>query len=114
VALSIQAKAREATTITVDYQAPHVPAGAVIAVAVVERSAVTEVRRGENAGRTLRHANVVRAFVAAPAQTSGSAFIHVPATLLRDNGEVIACVQRPSTDSAGLPVLGCARAILPP
>ncbi len=114
VPLSIRAGARDATTITVDYQAPHVPADAVIDVAVVERSAVTEVRRGENAGRTLRHANVVRAFVSAPAQTSGSTVVGVPATLRRDNGEVIACVQRPSTDVPGLPVLGCARAILPP
>jgi hypothetical protein len=113
VPLSIRARATEASTVAVDYQAPHAPADAILGVAVVERSAVTEVRRGENAGRTLHHANVVRAFVAAHVQTSGSTILHVPATLRRDNGEVIACVQRPSTETPGLPVLGCARASLP-
>lgn len=38
-------------------------------VALVERGLSQSVPRGENAGRTLRHANVVRAFKTLPAPT---------------------------------------------
>jgi hypothetical protein len=114
VPLSLRARATEASLVTVDYQAPDAPVDAVIDVAIVERSAATEVRGGENSGRTLRHANVVRTFFAALVQASGSVVVRVPASVRRDNGEVIACVQHPATNRPGLPVLGCARAALPP
>ena len=43
--------------------AGHAPdAGATVWLAVYDRSQETEVKRGENAGRTLRNANVVRSF----------------------------------------------------
>ncbi|GGO29558.1 DUF1223 domain-containing protein [Micromonospora parathelypteridis] len=45
-----------------DYQADHAPGRTVLNVAMVERGLVSEVARGENAGRTLRQDNVVRAF----------------------------------------------------
>src|SRR5262249_46587700 len=47
----------------VDYTISSAPPGANLQAALVERQAVSEVRSGENAGRTLRHANVVREFV---------------------------------------------------
>ncbi len=43
------------------------PEGAVLHLAVVQRHAEQAVPRGENAGKTLRHANVVRAFATVPA-----------------------------------------------
>ena len=42
------------------------PRDAVLHVALTQREAVTRVKRGENARRTLRHVNVVREFRALP------------------------------------------------
>jgi hypothetical protein len=41
---------------------PAPEAGATVWLAVYDRAHVTEVKRGENAGRTIRNANVVRSF----------------------------------------------------
>lgn len=100
--------------VTVDFDAPGSPPGAVASVAIVERSASTSVRAGENAGRTLHHANVVRVFVTAPFRaSSGSVVLQIPSSLPRDGAELIAYVQQPSSDRGGMPVLGAARAELP-
>ncbi|MEU8331722.1 DUF1223 domain-containing protein [Micromonospora sp. NPDC048839] len=48
--------------VAVDYQSAPPPEGAVLHVAIVERGLDSEIARGENAGRTLRQDNVVRAF----------------------------------------------------
>ena len=48
--------------------------------------------RGENAGRTLRHANVVRAFETVPAGT-GSQAIRLPEGLAARDAAVVAYVQ---------------------
>ncbi|MGW3889957.1 DUF1223 domain-containing protein [Micromonospora chokoriensis] len=45
-----------------DYQAERPPEHTVVNVAIVERGLDSEIARGENAGRTLRQDNVVRAF----------------------------------------------------
>ncbi|MDG4839211.1 DUF1223 domain-containing protein [Micromonospora sp. WMMD967] len=45
-----------------DYQAERPPANTVVNVAIVQRGLDSEIARGENAGRTLRQDNVVRAF----------------------------------------------------
>jgi hypothetical protein len=113
VRLSIQVRVAAAHSIAVDYDAPNAPAGALIDVAVVERSASTEVRAGENAGHLLRHTNVVRDFVVASGKSRGSTVVHVPASLRPDDGEVIAYVQSPSDPEGGMPVLGATRAPLP-
>jgi hypothetical protein len=90
----------------------EVPAGAVLNVAVVEHRATTSVRRGENAGKTLRHANVVRGFVSVPLTApTGSLTVHFPVSLARDHAELTAFVQR-ETPVAGMPVLDAARAPL--
>jgi hypothetical protein len=47
----------------IEYQVSDAPKEAVLCVAVVESGLVSQVHRGENAGRTLSHANVVRKFV---------------------------------------------------
>jgi len=49
--------------VSVDFALTSRPeAGAVLRLALVQIEAQTEVTAGENAGRTLRHANVVRGF----------------------------------------------------
>ncbi|MEU8421971.1 DUF1223 domain-containing protein [Micromonospora sp. NPDC048835] len=60
LALSIANLGRD--RVMVDYRTDQPPAGSVVHVAVVERDLTSEIARGENAGRTLRQDNVVRAF----------------------------------------------------
>jgi hypothetical protein len=97
----------------VDYEASGAPAGAVLDVALVERSVSTEVRGGENSGKTLHHANVVRSFVGtALGALSGTVTLRVPPTLRREDADVIGYVQRSSADGTGMPVLGAASARL--
>jgi hypothetical protein len=110
VALHVRAHDLDASGVTVDYEAPGAPAGALLTVAVVEHAATSAVASGENSGKTLRHANVVRGFRVVPlAAPTGSARIAVHAPT---DGEVIAFVQRPR-DGEGMPVIGAARAPLP-
>ena len=114
VQLVIHPHASGPGAVTLDFGAPGAPAGAVLNVAVVERSASTSVRAGENAGRTLHHANVVRVFVTAPFRApAGSVVLQLPSSLSRDGAELIAYVQQPSSDHVGMPILGAARAQLP-
>jgi hypothetical protein len=116
--LSVVPRRTGTDTIAVDFVAAGVPAGSRLTVAVVQRSATTKVRAGENAGRTLRHANVVRAFVGlALTGPTGSTTIAVRPALARDEGEVIAYVQRARArqpDGArGMPVVAATSAPLP-
>jgi Protein of unknown function (DUF1223). len=73
----------------------------------VERGLSQEVTRGENAGRTLRHANVVRSFTSVPARTDGTALLSIPDAVNRSRASVIGYVQ-----DASWAVLGAARADL--
>jgi hypothetical protein len=114
VPLVVRAHASGRDTVTVDFEAPGAPTGAVLNVAVVERSASTSVRAGENAGKTLHHANVVRVFLAAPFRVpAGSVVLQVPPSLPRGDAEIIAYVQQSTSDHGGMPVLGATRATLP-
>ncbi|MEO3771135.1 DUF1223 domain-containing protein [Micromonospora sp. B9E7] len=56
--------------VVLDYQAERPPANTVVNVAIVERGLDSEIARGENAGRTLRQDNVVRAFGSATLNAS--------------------------------------------
>jgi hypothetical protein len=113
VPLSIAVRKAASDVIAIDYDAPNAPADAVIDIAVVEHSTSSDVHAGENAGRVLHHTNVVRVFVSVPlAKRVGSTAIRVPASLPRQDGEVIAYVQRSSSQS-GMPILGAAHAMLP-
>jgi len=114
VQLVVRPHASGPDALTVDFEAPGAPAGAVLDVAVVERSTSTSVRAGENAGKTLRHANVVRTFLSAPLRApAGSVVLELPPSLPRDGAELIAYVQQPSSDHGGMPILGATRAKLP-
>jgi hypothetical protein len=118
VQLALRVRTSGVNALVVDYEAPGASPNAVLDVAIVEHSTVTAVRAGENAGKTLSHSNVVRAFVTESltgrARESGSTTMRMPAGLARDAGEVIAYVESlESAEGGGMSVLGAARAPLP-
>jgi len=86
---------------------PH----AVVHVALAERELTSQVGRGENAGRTLLHDNVVRAFVTAdlPASGEGSLTIAAPTNLRSDRAGFIVYVQ----DARDHRILGATGLALP-
>jgi hypothetical protein len=106
----VRVTGREGTALQLGYHVEGAPAGAVLNLAVVESGLSTRVPRGENAGRSLRHANVVRAFrtVALDGKADGAARVEIPAAVKAENADVIAYVQRP----ADMAVLGAASAPL--
>jgi hypothetical protein len=111
--LTLMVRASGASSLDVHYRAAGVPAGSVVDVALVDRAVTTQVRAGENAGRTLRHANVVRAFASRPAAGDDTVAIELPPSLRRSDAEVIAFVQSPASPSGGMPVLCASRAPVP-
>ncbi len=86
---------RAAGTATVNYSVIPTPPNAVIHIALVERELVTNVRNGENAGRSLRHDNVVRHFqtIALADAGQGTALVKLPPSLRAEHSSVIAYVQ---------------------
>jgi hypothetical protein len=58
--------------VRMEYEVAGAPAGALLCVAVVESGLVSHVTRGENAGNTLSHESVVRAFVSKPLAGHGT------------------------------------------
>jgi hypothetical protein len=112
VSLHVQQSGQNA--VSVAWSAAGAPAGSVLNIAVVERSVDVSVRAGENAGRKLHHANVVRSFVVVPISApDGVTTVRVPASLRHDDGEVIAYAQRAAQAGGGMPILGAASAQLP-
>ncbi len=100
VALAVEAR-RDGPRVHVNYRAAGAPKGAVVCVAWTESAATTRVARGENAGRTLAHVNVVRSFVTRALEASGAGSVTLSAGG-GDAGEVVAFVQ----DGRSLHVLG--------
>jgi hypothetical protein len=72
-----------------------VPRAAVLHLAIVQRGVTRDVKRGENAGRILRHDNVVRVFETLTLDESGtgSAALPLPVGLPRQDASLIAYVQ---------------------
>lgn len=89
---------REGEVVTARYSVAGAPAGSEVFVAWVERERVVDVRRGENAGRRLRHVRVVRVLANAPLNgaSSGTQTLRVPPDALTDGAEVVTWVQSPS------------------
>ncbi|SCF34846.1 hypothetical protein GA0074696_4689 [Micromonospora purpureochromogenes] len=80
--------------VVVDYQTERPPPRAVLNVAVVERGLENDVPRGENAGRTLRQDNVVRAFTSVGLDApSGRVELAVPPDLDPGQASVVGYVQ---------------------
>jgi len=81
-------------------------AGDRVVGALVQREIEHHVGAGENSGRTLHHAEVVRALVAAPARDGNVQLsLHAPADLTRGKASLVIFVQVPRT----LAITGAAR-----
>ncbi len=93
--LKLSKEKGDAGAVVLSFEARSAPKGAVVNVAVVERGLVSKVPRGENAGRTLRHENVVRVFRTIRLDDSGkgSVELKLPADLAPKNASAIAYVQ---------------------
>lgn len=105
VKLQVQLTSDAAQSPAVRTTVPDPPADAVVHAALVERGLSQSVRSGENAGRMLRHANVVRAFKSAPAETTRSFEFDAPSDIDPAEASVIVYVQ----DQASLRILGATR-----
>jgi hypothetical protein len=94
--------------VAVDFALSNAPApSTVLQVALVQLDAVSQVKAGENRGRTLRHANVVRAFqtVLLEGQKSGHTALSLPKGEQARGDAVIAFLQ----DSGTMAVRGATR-----
>lgn len=88
------------------YSVSGAPGGALLNLALLERTAESRVTRGENTGRTLHHVNVVRDLRTLPLddRASGRFSFDLPGDLARRAARVAAFAQDPRT----LRVLGAA------
>ncbi|MEH1165037.1 DUF1223 domain-containing protein [Micromonospora sp. CPCC 205539] len=81
--------------VLLDYRIERPAAGAVLNVAIVERGLDSEIARGENAGRTLRQDNVVRAFTSVGLDAErGRVELGAPPDLDPRNAAVLGYVQQ--------------------
>jgi len=86
--------------------------GARLVVAIVEGAIVSRVKRGENAGRTLHHENVARAFATTAIDAAeGTTTLALPSDVERAHAEIVAFVQNESDGAR--PIVAAARAALP-
>ncbi len=83
----------------VAYQVTGQPAGTVLNLVAVYSPAANEVPKGENAGRSLKHVNVVRAFrsSALDEAANGELDLTLPADMNHEKPTIIAFVQDPRT-----------------
>ena len=91
---------RQPRAIRVSYEVSGVPAGCTLLVAALEGSLENHVPRGENAGRTLSHRNVVRAFGTVnlgPGAGAGMVTITLPEDMAPDSASLVAYVQQQET-----------------
>lgn len=93
--VTIAPRSPSANPLVVDYRTEGATESEVLVV-VVERGLVSAVKRGENAGETLRHENVVRAWAHG---RSGAATVEltVPSDVNREASSIIAIVLDPTT-----------------
>jgi hypothetical protein len=113
--LTLSAASADASSARVTYRVEGAPAAAVLDVALVEGGLASKVTAGENAGRTLRHDSVVRAF-AVRALGEGQGTFALTAgrgpPIVWDDAAVVAYVQVPTAQGQGEPILAAARAEL--
>ena len=83
-------------------------------MAVVQRAATSQVRAGENAGRTLKHVDIARSLTTRAADDAGTIRVKLPAGLRREDVAIVAFVQMPAGGAAGMPILGAARTDVAP
>ena len=118
IARSVEAPARATIAlgvaadsgVTVRWRVDGAPDDARVVVVLVDREATTKVRAGENNGKTLVHANVVRAMATGSPSEDG-ARLDVPSDVDRAHAEIVAWVQRGG--SGVRPILAATRAAFP-
>lgn len=74
IGVQVSSVDRNASQWTVHIDVPAIPQAAEVMVALVEPTAVTQVARGENGGRELKHVGVVRTLTPAGSMAKGVAF----------------------------------------
>ncbi|HEX3386734.1 MAG TPA: DUF1223 domain-containing protein [Mucilaginibacter sp.] len=94
--------------INVKYEAKGATENSVLMVALVERNATTKVMKGENAGRTLSHVQIVRELqnVKLSSHTAGTVSLAIPSGFTPEGFEMIAFIQNTSSGA----ITGAARA----
>jgi len=110
--ITLEASVEAGRTVAASYVVRGAGTGALLHVAIAERGIVSHVARGENAGRTLQHENVVRAFqtLRLPSTLRGRVRIELPASADLRRSMLAAFVQEPSS----MEILGAAREELAP
>ncbi len=97
--------------IELNYQTDKIFGSAALVLAIVQKAATTQVKGGENGGRTLSHVQIVRQLqtVALGGKTSGKAGIDLPEHLNMNGLELIAFVQNTKTGA----ITAAAKSALP-
>lgn len=96
VKLTAQAT-REGTRWRVRYGIEGAPPGCSVLAVLTEDGLQIAVPRGENAGRTLRHDQVVRAFRRVPVQANGEVILDAPKGLRTEQASVVVLVEHDAT-----------------
>jgi hypothetical protein len=93
------------------YQASNAGHHTSLLIAIVQRSATSQVKAGENSGRTLSHVQIVRQLQTAKvdAAGSGAGSIPLPAGVDSSDGEIIAFLQDNDTGH----IIAATRSVLP-
>lgn len=90
--VTLAASRGDGRAVRVTFAVEDAPEPSVVHVALVQTEATTQVRHGENGGRTLRHANVVRGFET-HREASGEISFALPDGLDAADVQVVAYVQ---------------------
>ena len=92
--LTVNAKSSDAQTINVSYQLDK-SSNSLLNVALIQLHTQSDVKRGENEGRVLKHVNVVRDFktINVSKNTSGSISVTLPQGLTAKDCKVISYLQ---------------------
>lgn len=93
ISLEASASLTDKNTLEVSYSLSS-SAGLTLNVALVQNEATTEVKRGENGGRTLQHVNVVRKLATVEAQPTGNVTVRLPGEAANVPLSVIVFVQQ--------------------
>jgi hypothetical protein len=94
--LALKLKHTSAGSVSIAYQTTAAAPECVVNLVVIQRSATTDVPRGENAGYTLRHVNIARSIKTIPlSAANGEASLTLPADLDEKDAMVIGYVQDP-------------------
>lgn len=83
--------------LAISYQVAAPQSPAQLLVAIVQKHAISRVKAGENEGRTLFHAQIVRSLSSYQIKPEGAALIDIPAGFDKRNWEVIGMIQNSET-----------------